>query len=100
VNEFEGKVVGLLERVAVAQEELNSLARGETETAMFLPGVCPHCNTTNPRIVNDRGGDGLMSEFVLVAKCQHCDKTLYALAQGWVSLGTAEEVRQLQEGGK
>lgn len=59
---------------------------------MVAPPLCPHCGRFNPEIRSGgTEGRGLMSEYVLVAICQHCEGTFYAMAQGWVSFASPNE---------
>lgn len=78
--------MAVLERSAVAQEDLIRLATAERETGESIlgPPICPHCGRLNPRIRNE-GGDGQFGEFLLVAACQECGETFIAIAQGWLT---------------
>lgn len=90
--------VKALERNAVASEELISLAKEErtVEASMISPGYCPHCATVNPT-VRSEGGAGHIDEYVLVANCENCHGTFYAIPQGWHIVGTPEEAREIME---
>lgn len=88
-----------LERTAKANEDLIVLAKEERDTGESIlgPAMCPHCGMFNPSIRNE-GGDGSMSDFVLVAKCGNCQNTIYAVPQGWLAFATPEDARATIEG--
>jgi hypothetical protein len=82
---FEDRLLGILERTAVAQEELIRLATEEREVgeAMEEPPFCPHCGRLNPTIRSE-GGTGEFADFILVANCTNCSNTFLAVpARGW-----------------
>lgn len=67
----------LLDRIATACEKMATDPVIEMETG---PPVCPACGRLNPVIrVDEKGGSGLMAEFVIRAQCTHCGETFYAV---------------------
>lgn len=97
-REFLEQFLGKLERIAVANEELITLATEERveEAKLTTPGYCPHCGTANPSIRSE-GGTGAMNDYVLIALCDNCNKTFYAIPEGWLCVKTPENVRQAME---
>lgn len=89
-----------LERMAAASEKLNALATEERDAhdlaAIFEAPTCPHCGAANP-VVRNEGGEGAMSDFVLVGRCSNCTKTMYAIPQGFVIFTVALEAREALE---
>lgn len=95
---WQERLVGAVERVAVANEQLIELATTERDSgdSAFGPAFCPHCGTFNPSVRNE-GGIGQMAEFVLLATCQACHKTFFAFPQGWICLASEDEAREEME---
>lgn len=93
------KLFEATERSAKAQEDLIVLAKEERDTgdSIFGPPLCPHCGTFNPGVRNE-GGDGPMAEFALIANCQNCSKTFFAVPQGWLCYATRDEALTEIEG--
>lgn len=83
-----------LRRGASAQEDLIKLATEERDygDSLTVPPVCPACNMINPKIVvmnHQQPAD--LSEFVLVANCQHCHHVFYAVpASGFMPFVDAD----------
>lgn len=93
------QLLGTLERIAVANEELIRLATEERNIEFKpTPPFCPHCQSLNPRVTSE-GGGGLMSEFVLVARCETCGRAIYGVPDGWQVYGSKEEARSAIQGG-
>ena len=103
VEELLGKLVDATERNAKASEDIVALATEERDVGESFQGppVCPHCGTFDPPCRSE-GGNGLMSEFVLVAQCGNCSKIIYGLPQGWLVYQTKEQVAEqlAEKGGK
>jgi hypothetical protein len=101
------RAVAALERMASAQEELNTLAKDEREVGEQIenqpgPPFCPHCNRIDPIVRTQAEGTGLLSNFVLVMQCSHCSNTFYGLAEGWMiapDIDAAKELRDAKKGG-
>jgi hypothetical protein len=86
------KLEETLNRIAVACERMAEDPVIQMETG---PPACPHCDRINPVIkVEESGGTGLMAEFVIQAKCEHCGKVFYALP---VQYHIATRVSQIPE---
>lgn len=98
------KLLGTLDRIAVANEKLIELATEERietiqEAAnVRTPGFCPHCKSLNPRISNE-GGTGDFNDFVLVATCGNCSRKFIAIPEGWQVFTSPEQARQMMEAG-
>lgn len=81
-REFNDRLLGTLERIAKANEDLITLATQEREVQDAPPPpYCPHCQAVNPT-VSSEGGTGEFADYVLIAKCQ-CGKTFYAVPENW-----------------
>lgn len=98
-EELLGRIADSMERSAKAQEDLITLATQEREAVDEVYGLpyCPHCRTLDPPVVN-KGGNGKMSEFVLVAKCMSCNGEFLGYVQGWLCFKTVEEMIASTEG--
>jgi len=82
----------LLERGVVALEKLVEEPSFEIPTS---PPVCPHCGTFDPNVsVEERGGQGKLSQYFLKLTCLTCSKPYMAVPQGFVNFS---EVKELQE---
>jgi uncharacterized protein with PIN domain len=82
----------ILERIASGIEKLGEDPVIQVETA---PPVCPHCETINPVVsVEESGGTGPLSEFVIRCVCQKCKRVFYALPIQWTCVS---EMRQLEQ---
>lgn len=83
----------ILERIAAGIEKLGEDPVIQMETA---PPVCPKCEKINPVIrVEESGGVGLMAEFVIRAKCEHCGTVFYALPLQWDITERLTEMNQM-----
>lgn len=93
------RIIGALERSAKAQEDLIRLATEERDLQelVWTTPVCPFCGTTNPTITN-RGGEGPMAEFVLVADCGNCQSQFFAIPMQWNYYKTRNEAINEVEG--
>jgi hypothetical protein len=82
------------ERTAKANEDLIRLATEERESSVEpSPPFCPHCGFFNPPIHSAGGqGNGPLVEFVLPAQCDNCNQSFFAVPEGWVCLGSRDEV--------
>lgn len=78
------QVVKALERSAEATENMLALATAETEATMEPgPPVCPNCGRVDPVVTQiQEGGEGRLSEFVIVGETHCCNKTVYAVPAG------------------
>jgi hypothetical protein len=87
--------LAVLERIAIANEQLITLATEERDTgdSIFGPPLCPHCGTFSPHVRNE-GGSGPMAEFCLVGNCSNCNKTIYAVPQGWLCFASRDDALQ------
>lgn len=95
------KFLALMERSAVAQEQLISLATDERKIEFTpTPPFCPHCETVDPKVSSEGGGTGPMTEFVLVARCGECGNALYAVPESWQVYGTSDAARAAIGGGE
>lgn len=99
-RELLGRIADALERGAKAQEDLITLATEERDTgeSLVAPPLCPHCGMFNPSVAQEGGGSGHMTEYVLVAKCDHCKAVIYAVPQGWLCYPNADMAREEIEG--
>lgn len=99
-EELLGRIADASERTAKAQEDLITLATEERDSVSdtAFPPHCPQCGMFDPPVVN-KGGNGKMSEFVLVAKCMNCNGEFLGDVQGWLCFKTVEELKAHQEGG-
>ena len=87
-----------LNRIAVACERMAEDPVVEMETG---PPACPHCDRMNPVIrVEESGGTGLMAEFVIQAKCEHCGNTFYALPLQYQTVGRLTQINEILEARK
>jgi hypothetical protein len=84
------RLLDSLERIAKANEELIRLAVEEREEVPAEPLACPNCQKRNPR-VRGTGGEGPLSEFVLIATCQECGHRLVAVPRG-MDVTTPEQI--------
>jgi hypothetical protein len=87
-----GRLVEALERSADASEKLLSIAEQE-QLVMTEPGppVCPNCGKVNPTVTQlEADGAGPLGEFVMVAECHHCNRTIYAVPIGFDTVTTKE----------
>lgn len=97
LREIEGllrEAVVELRRSAKAQEDLIRLATEERDYGDSLkpPPMCAHCGTINPKIVVlNHDQPGHMREFVLIAKCQHCQGAFYAVPAVLVPFVSVQE---------
>jgi len=65
------------------------------------PPNCPHCDRVNPVIrVEESGGTGLMAEFVIQARCEHCGNTFYALPMQWQCVQRLTQINEILEARK
>lgn len=97
------KLLGTLDRIAIANEKLIELATEERieddEIAKTkMPTYCPHCAALNPS-VRSEGGMGALDEYVLIATCDKCSNRFFAIPNGMTIVKTPEEVRALMEAG-
>lgn len=93
------RIAEALERSAVADEELIRLATAERVTNELepLPPMCPRCGQFDP-VVENVGGRGQLSEFVLVATCGKCTKLFLAVpSNGWEYARDRDELKALQD---
>ena len=82
-----------LQRIAVACEKMAEDPVIEMETG---PPACPHCDRVNPVIrVEESGGTGLMDEFVIQAKCEHCGHVFYALPLQYQSVTRLTQINEM-----
>lgn len=96
---LEHTLVPVLERIAVANEELIRLATEERDIEdTTAPPHCPHCHQFDPVVGSQGGGEGHMSDFVLVAKCGSCGEVLYGLPDNWRMARSADEAHKIREG--
>ena len=80
----------ILERIAVGIERLGEDPVIHLETG---PPVCPHCEEMNPVVhVEESGGSGLLSEFVIRAHCKNCNRVFYALPIQWRCVAEVSEI--------
>jgi hypothetical protein len=98
------KLVTMSERTArgveAIAESLEKMASAPPlEMVEPSPLFCPHCGTVNPeiQILSDEG-KGKSSEFLLMAQCLTCHKTIYGIPMGWSVFSTADEVRSVTGG--
>lgn len=97
-TEVASKTEELLERMTVAIERMAEDPVIQMETG---PPVCPHCERMNPVIrVEESGGVGLMAEFVIKARCQHCNGTFYAIPLQFQTTVRLTEVPEILEARK
>lgn len=82
----------LLERIAVGVEKLGEDIVVQAESK---PPHCPNCNRLNPKVaVNERAAEGWLAEFVIQARCTHCNSVLYALPILWECYTEIDHVRE------
>lgn len=92
--------LALTRRSAEAQEQLIELATEERKIEFKpTPPFCPHCQAIDP-VVGSAGGEGKMSDFVLVARCGECGNVLYAVPDGWQVYSTDDAARAAVGGGE
>jgi undecaprenyl pyrophosphate synthase len=88
------------EKNAEASSKLIELATEERAVEEEpVPPYCPNCQSIDPDIVQRSGGAGRLSEFVLVAQCGNCNKTLFALPSNWTVVKTPEEADAVRRAG-
>lgn len=97
------RMLGSLERIAVANEKLIELAQEERIEDQEIakskqPTYCPHCATLNPR-VRSEGGVGLLDDYVLIAYCEKCGNRFFAIPSTMTIAKTPEEARTFVEAG-
>lgn len=84
-----------LERIAVAIERLAEDPVIHMESG---PPNCPHCDRINPSVtVDESGGQGLLGEFVIRCKCDHCQQIFYALPIQWRCVSEISHIEQAQQ---
>lgn len=81
-------LVEAVTRQAEAGEALLALAKEEQIVmAEAGPPVCPHCGALDPMVTETgAGGEGPLSHFVMVGETHCCNKPIYAIAEGWVTV--------------
>lgn len=83
----------LLGRIATACERMAEDPVIQMETG---PPVCPHCDKLDPVIrVEESGGTGQMSEFIIKAQCQSCGNIFYAIPLQFQSTTRMTEVPEI-----
>jgi hypothetical protein len=98
------KLVALSERTARAVESvatsLEKMAEAPPiEISEPTPLFCPNCGTINPNIhVLSSEDHGNAADFILMAECDNCNKTIYGIPMGWSVFATADEVRSATGG--
>lgn len=95
------KLLGSLERIARANEKLIELAEeerieDEAIAKSRIPGYCPHCTRTNPR-VRSEGAAGLLDEVVLVLTCENCGNRFFVVPTDWMIAQNADQVREMMK---
>lgn len=99
---YEQRLLELVERIAVANEDLIKLAREEqvvdqqVERVVAKMVMCPHCGAVDP-MTETKQASGKASEFVLVTPCGECGRTIYLLPIGWQVAGTKENAKAMME---
>lgn len=93
------RVIPVLERIAVANEQLIVLATEERDAGDNLrtPPYCPHCGRLDPQIRNE-GGIGQFGEFILVAFCVECNERFLAVPDGWAIYKSVEAMKEAGNG--
>lgn len=112
MTELDPRVIEALERVAssnerlaAANERIIELAVEERSVDSILSGehlydapVCPHCGAINPD-TQSNGGEGKLSEFVLVTPCGSCGEIFYAVPIGYRIFDNRDQARDILKGG-
>lgn len=89
------EILERLDRIADGIEKLGENPVIEMETA---PPVCPNCERMNPIVrTEESGGVGLMAEFVIRFRCEHCTTIFYALPIQYQSTTSMTEITQMVE---
>lgn len=84
-----------LDRIADALERLGDDPVIQMETG---PPVCPHCERMNPNVdVEESGGSGPLSEFVIRATCLHCNNVFYCLIMQWQTVAEISQIQPLMD---
>jgi hypothetical protein len=84
-----------LKRNAKASEELLDIAKQETMQIEVEAGppVCPNCGVLNPTIyMEQEAGSGPLNEMIFKFEMHCCNKTVYAVPEGWQMSVLMQEV--------
>ena len=87
-----------LKRNAKASEELLDIAKKEMVQIEVEPGppVCPNCGVLNPTVYFEaEAGSGPLNEIVFKFEMHCCNRTVYAVPEGWQMSVQMEEVADI-----
>lgn len=77
---MESEILELLERGVAALEKMNEEPQINFEVG---PAFCPNCEAPDPVVKIPEGAEGPISECIVIAECQHCHVTFYAIPLAW-----------------